>query len=318
MPVPRTAPPTRHPPPRRAWSVPSPPVAGSTTPRTPKAPRGSDGILSGPIDLEGSRHRPVFPPVSAELGLVATHADSGLTGKVTGCTETAVRLRDAGGTERIFTRAAGAFIVDGERVALIPGVARARKKVVTTITASGSISTGPTAARVARGSRIWVEGIHDAELVEKVWGDDLRAEGVVVEQLEGADELADRVREFAPSTDRRLGILLDHLIDGTKEQHIAREAVAVGGAHVLVRGHRFVDIWQAIKPATVGLAAWPVVPKGEPWKEGICTAIGWPGTTRELWVKLLRSVKTYRDLEPSLLASVEELIDFVAPPPTDD
>jgi hypothetical protein len=30
---------------------------------------------------------------------------------------------------------------------------------------------------VARASRIYVEGKHDAELVEKIWGDDLRAIG---------------------------------------------------------------------------------------------------------------------------------------------
>ena len=43
---------------------------------------------------------------------------------------------------------------------------------------------------MARASRILVEGVHDAELVEKVWGDDLRVEGVVVERLDGMDHLA--------------------------------------------------------------------------------------------------------------------------------
>ena len=72
-------------------------------------------------------------------------------------------------------------------------------------------------------SRIWVEGIHDAELIEKVWGADLRAEGVVVEQLEGADDLAERVRGFRPGDRRRLGILLDHLVDGSKESDRCRD-----------------------------------------------------------------------------------------------
>ena len=44
-------------------------------------------------------------------------------------------------------------------------------------------------AAVARASRIYVEGRHDAELVEKIWGDDLRVVGVVVEYLEGVDDL---------------------------------------------------------------------------------------------------------------------------------
>lgn len=220
----------------------------------PPPSRPSDGILGGPIDLDGPRRTPPRKPFQ-----------------------------------------------------------RAKPPTRPERTASGSFSGEPTRARVARGSRIWVEGIHDAELVEKIWGDDLRGEGVVVEQLEGADHLADHVRAFAPSPERRLGILLDHLIEGTKERRIA---ASVEGPHVLVRGHPFVDIWQAVKPASVGLATWPVIPPGTPWKEGMCTALGWPGSTRELWTKLLRSVHSYRDLEPALLASVEELIDFVAPPPT--
>jgi hypothetical protein len=272
------------------------------------------GILSGPIDLDGTRHAPVFPLVDADLGVRAVHEESGFAGRITGCTPSAVRIRDDRGTERTFARVAGAFLVDGARVALRPSVRRATKAKATARTASGSIAGDPAPARVARGSRIWVEGIHDAELVEKVWGDDLRHEGVVVEQLQGADDLTARVEAFAPSRERRIGVLLDHLVDGTKEQRIAR---TVAGPHVLVRGHPFVDIWQAIRPATVGLDAWPKVPMGTPWKEGIAAAIGWTGSTRELWTKLLRSVTSYRDLETPLVTSIEELIDFVAPPPKD-
>jgi hypothetical protein len=39
------------------------------------------------------------------------------------------------------------------------------------------------------------------------------------------------------------------------------------------------------------------------------------GSTGELWRHLLGQVSSYRDLEPSLVGAVEELIDFVAPPP---
>ncbi|HEU4490684.1 MAG TPA: DUF3097 family protein [Jiangellales bacterium] len=60
-------------------------------------------------------------------------------------------------------------------------------------------------ARVARASRIYVEGRHDAELVEKVWGDDIRVEGVVVEVLGGIDDLPARVAAFRPGPGRRLG-----------------------------------------------------------------------------------------------------------------
>ena len=42
------------------------------------------------------------------------------------------------------------------------------------MTSTAAPSAAPVRARVARASRIFVEGRHDAELVEKVWGDDLR------------------------------------------------------------------------------------------------------------------------------------------------
>jgi hypothetical protein len=274
-----------------------------------------DGILAGPIDLDGPRRRPAFPLTPANPGLVAHHRDSGFTGQVVSFTPAAVRLRDNKNRVRAFRPTAGAFTVGGRAVTLTAPTVLGPRASAPGRTASGSVQVPGAPARVARASRLWVEGIHDAELVEKVWGDDLRVEGVVVEQLEGADDLAAKVRAFEPGAGSRLGILLDHLVDGSKEQRLA---VGVDSPHVLVRGHPFVDIWAAVRPATVGLERWPDVPKGEPWKEGICAAVGWRGTTAAFWKKVLRSVNSYRDLEPSLVGPVEELIDFVAPPPTDD
>jgi hypothetical protein len=162
-------------------------------------------------------------------------------------------------------------------------------------------------ARVARASRIWVEGIHDAALVERIWGDDLRVEGVVVEPLDGVDELAAAVREFGPAPHRRLGVLVDHLVPGSKESRIV---AAVRDPNVLVNGHPYVDVWQAVKPAAVGIRAWPSVPRGVPWKEGICQALGVSDPT-EMWRRVLAGVRTYADVEVPLLRAVEHLIDFV-------
>ena len=115
-------------------------------------------------------------------------------------------------------------------------------------------------ARVARAGRIYVEGKHDAELVEKVWGHDLRIEGVVVEPLHGVDDLpGDRARSSARRQGRRLGVLVDHLVPGSKESRIAEQ---ITGEHALVVGHPFIDIWQAVKPSVVGIKAWPTVPEG--------------------------------------------------------
>jgi hypothetical protein len=167
---------------------------------------------------------------------------------------------------------------------------------------------------VARGSRIWVEGRHDAELAEKVWGDDLRIEGVVVEYLEGVDHLPDIVAEFGPGPERRLGVLVDHLVAGSKESRIAEQ---VSSPYVLVTGHPFIDIWEAVKPSVLGIPAWPRVPRGIPWKEGVIAALGWRGEPGEVWQAILGRVSAYTDLEPALLGRVEELIDFVTVPPSD-
>jgi hypothetical protein len=274
-----------------------------------------DGILAGPIDLDGPRRRPAFPTTPANPDLVVRHRDTGFTGLVVSYTPSAVRLRDQRNRVRAFRPTAGAFLVDGRAVTLVAPTVLTPRATSPKQTASGSVKVADAPVRVARASRLWVEGIHDAELIEKVWGDDLRVEGVVVEPLDGADDLPAAVRAFAPTADRRLGVLLDHLVDGTKESRLASEAQA---SHVLVRGHPFVDIWAAVRPAAVGLARWPDVPRGQPWKEGVCAAIGWRGTTAAFWKRVLRSVTSYRDLEPALVGPVEELIDSVAPPPADD
>jgi hypothetical protein len=165
---------------------------------------------------------------------------------------------------------------------------------------------------VARASRIFVEGRHDAELVEKVWGDDLRHVGVVVERLDGMDDLTDVVRDFDPAPERRLGVLLDHLVDGSKE---TRAAERVAHPHVLVTGTPFVDVWAAVRPSVVGIPAWPEVPRGVPWKSGVLEALGVDEPPGAFWRSLLGRVSTYRDLEPALVGAVEQLIDFVTEEP---
>jgi hypothetical protein len=152
-----------------------------------------------------------------------------------------------------------------------------------------------------------VEGLHDAELVERVWGHDLRVEGIVVEPMHGMDDLVAAVAEFEPGPQRRLGILVDHLVAGTKETRAAQQVV---GPHVLVTGHPFVDVWEAVKPATVGIRAWPRVPRGTDWKTGVCAALRW-GEPADGARRVLGAVRSFRDLETPLIGAVEQLIDFV-------
>lgn len=271
------------------------------------------GILSDPIEDGPRRRRPRWPKQEATTGLLVRHRTTGYVGTVVRIASTRVTIRDLRGREHTLPLAAGAFSVDGRTVTLVRPEARGDAPGRSE-TASGSVPPPQAGARVARPSRIVVEGRHDAELVEKVWGDDLRAEGVVVIPLHGADDLSGLVAEFDPDPDRRLGVLLDHLVADTKEWRLAAE---IDDENVLITGHPYVDIWQAIKPGVVGIGSWPVVPHGTDWKTGVCEAIGFRGTPAELWPRLLGRVGSYRDLEPGLVGAVEQLIDFVAPPPSD-
>ncbi|MFC4584675.1 DUF3097 domain-containing protein [Sphaerisporangium corydalis] len=260
--------------------------------------------------LAGNWRRPLrgkIPQVPAELDLVVEDAEGGFCGAVVACDKEAVTLEDRFGRRRLFPLAPAAFLLEGRPVTLVrppPGpVDRPAAR-----SASGSIAVEGLRARVARESRIYVEGVHDASLVERVWGHDLRVEGVVVEYLEGVDDLPAIVAEFGPGPGRRLGVLVDHLVPGSKESRIAAQ---VSSPQVLVAGHPFVDIWQAVRPAVVGIPAWPVVPRGVPWKEGVIQALGWRLEPADAWRRILGSVRTFADLEPELLGRVEELIDFV-------
>jgi hypothetical protein len=264
-----------------------------------------------------ARMSPAIVEVQASLGLVLELAGDGYVGEVVGVGPRELELEDRHGRRRLFPLDAG-FLLEGELIRLTPppfadeGTARRR-------TASGSFAVDRARARVARAGRILVEGRHDAELVEKVWGDDLRIEGVVVEYLQGVDLLDAALRDDPPSAGRRYGVLVDHLVAGSKESRIARE-VAAGpfGAHVLIVGHPFVDVWQCVTPRALGIRRWPEVPRGVDWKTGVCRALGWPAETpadlARAWQRVLGAVSGYRDLEPALLGRVEQLIDFVTDP----
>jgi len=275
---------------------------------------GADVLAGGGRRKPGPGRREV-PKVEAEHGLVVEDSQGRFCGAVVGFEKGAVTLEDRHGRRRVFPLAPTAFLLEGQPVTLVPPApAAASGARGPARTASGSVAA-PAAerarAKVARASRIYVEGKHDAELVEKIWGDDLRDVGVVVEYLEGIDDLPAIVRSFSPAPGRRLGVLVDHLVAGSKETRIA---ASVRSPDVLIVGHPFIDIWAAVRPAAVGITAWPDVPPGQPWKEGVLRALGWPPEVPAAWPRILRSVTSYADLEPELLGRVEELIDFVTTP----
>lgn len=259
-------------------------------------------------------------------------------GELVGADANVVRLRDYDEQERAFPRDS-LFLLDDEVVRLVAPARRpatsgrsataargaTRPPANATVTmrarsASGSFHVADARARVARAGRIFVEGKHDAELVEKVWGHDLRIEGVVVELLEGADHLDEVLRDFGPTSTRRVGVLLDHLVDRSKERRIADEVTKkYGDDALLVLGHPYVDVWQAVRPERLGWTSWPTIPRSEEWKRGILRHLGWPrddqADVARGWARILDRVRDYRDLEPSVSGRVEELIDFVTADP---
>ena len=258
-------------------------------------------------DVRAATRRPAPPSLAADPGLVVEEPVTGWCGAVVECDRERVSLEDRHGRVRVFPLGPG-FLVEGRPTVLVRPAAPAPTGLRTT--ASGSVAVQGQRAQVARASRIWVEGKHDAQLVERVWGDDLRVEGLVVESLDGVDDLPREVGQYGPGRGRRLGVLVDHLVAGSKESRVVAQ---VTNPFVLVTGHPYVDVWQAVKPAAVGIAAWPVVARGTDWKTGVCAALGW-GQSWEGWKRVLAAVDSYADLEVPLLQAVERLIDFVTDP----
>ncbi len=273
--------------------------------------RYSDDVLAaGP-----SRPRKQVRQVPADPDLVVETADGRFCGAVVRVGRTVVAgeqrdvvtLADRHDRERDFPMLPASFLLEGELVTLVRPVTAPVAAAAPGRTASGSVAVAGVRAQVAKASRIWVEGVHDAALIERIWGEDLRIEGIVVEPLGGIDDLVPMVEEFQPSATRRLGVLVDHLVPGSKETRIVS---GVRSPHVLVNGHPYIDIWQDVKPDALGITAWPVVPRGVEWKDGIAAALG-VANPREMWRRVLASVDSYADVEVPLLRAVEELIDFV-------
>lgn len=261
-------------------------------------------------DFDKQRKQPQYRVVTATMGLLVEDRASAFCGDVVKSDARAVTLRDRNGRDREFLYKPGGFLIDGKPVTLTrPAASPATSGPMLTASGSVAAATKPR-ARLAAASRIWVEGKHDAELVEHVWGDDLRELGIVVEPMHGLDDVVAMVAEFQPGPDRKLGILVDHLVTGSKEDRLAKQ---VTGLHVLVTGHPFVDVWAGVWPRVMGLAEWPDVPRNVPWKEGMCAALG--ADVRGFWPRLRNRVTTYVDLRPELVGAVELLIDFVTSGP---
>lgn len=288
-----------------------------TLDRVSAADRYGSDVLSGDWRHAG---KPRTTDMPLKPGLIVEVGKDGYCGEVVGWENGLIILEDRTGRQRTFPVGEYGYLVEGKPVALrIPPRQGANKAAHT---ASGSRAGGAEPAHKALESRLYVEGSHDAELVEKIWGDDLRHVGVVVEYMGGMDDLLGIVAEFQPEKGRRLGVLIDHLVAHTKETRVAEQVRHAGfGDYVMIRGHRFIDIWQTIKPPVLGFKAWPQVPMDRDFKKGTLAALGIPrgkpyGKIEQsdvglAWKAMLAKVSSYRDLDLDFVREVERLIDFV-------
>ncbi len=307
-----SVPPPHAPRPYRGAVSPALPSHGTTPPT-----RGSDRY-AGDV-LAARRRPPVVEEVPAEPGLVVEEVTTGWCGAVLRCEKAGgmhvVVLEDSRLRTRTFPLGPD-FLLEGRPVTLVRP--RAAAPAPSGRTASGSVAVSGARARVARASRILVEGVHDAELVERVWGADLRVEGVVV-GAPARRRRPGRGPARLPARDRAAGSGCSSTTSSPGPRSGARPRPSPARPalrdHVLVVGHPYVDVWQAVRPQRVGLDAWPVVPRGRPWKEGVLAHLGWPHATAQDvgrgWGRILGTVRSWTDLEPELLGRVEELIDFV-------
>lgn len=252
------------------------------------------------------------PParLAAAPGVEVVHRASSIRGAIVKFTGDLVVLRDRRGGEHRFHVRPGGFAHRGETVTLVAPSAAAADDGPTLrrSAAGGLVADGP--ARTARASRLWVEGDHDARLLERVWGDELRELAIVVEPLGGVDDLVGLVADFAPAPERRLAVLVDHLVPGTKEHRLAQRVAAAHPRWVRVVGHPWVDVWQCVRPRSLGIAGWPEVPRGEDWKTGVSRRLGWAGP-EEGWRRVLSAVSSFADLEPELVGAVESAIELL-------
>ncbi len=245
------------------------------------------------------------PLVAADPGLVVEDAATGWCGAVVEAGKDLVLLEDRFGKRRAFPMDPAAFRFEGALCTLVKPKATARAGAKRT--ASGSVAVPYAPARVARASRILVEGLHDAALIERVWGDDLRDRGRRGGGPARRRHPSGSHPRVRAGPEPALGVLVDHLVPGSKEALIAA-AVSCrirAGHRASVRGRLAGGEAQGGRHRRMAAD-----PEGHRLEDRRLLAAGMadPATG---WRTVLAAVNSYADLEVPLLTAVEHLIDFV-------
>jgi hypothetical protein len=211
---------------------------------------GSDVLAQGWRE----RGAKVAVDVPAEKDLVVEVAD-GFCGAVTRIEGGQVELEDYRGRRRLFPMGAG-FMIDGEPVRLVhparAGTAGARRSAPPR---DPSRSTIPCAHRAAEPDP------RRAGTTPSSW----RRSGGTICAPRASSWSTCRSRPAGgllaaapPRRDRRYGVLVDHLVPGSKETRIVEQIMrGPHGAHLRIVGHPYIDVWQCVTPTAMGIRAWP-------------------------------------------------------------
>ena len=283
--------------------------AGTAGPR--RRLSSSGGILSGPIDGP-ARTATQYPHREATPGLRVLHRASGFTGALVALDGEEVVLRGHTGLEKRYRNLPGTFAVEGTPTHLVPVRAPSEDdgpRVADGVrTASGSRAVVGAKARVAAGTGSGSRACTTPSWSSGCGATTCASRAIVVERLDGADGLADEVRDVRsrPGTPPRRA----PRPPGRRARKEARLAAAVRHPHVLVTGH-------AVRRRVAGGAARrrrhrrvAGRAEGHDWKTGVCAALG-VDDPRAMWQRILGSVHDWKQLEQPFVAAVEQLIDFL-------
>ena len=203
-----------------------------------------------------------------------------------------------------------AFLLDGRPVTLVrPAARRPAARGPGARTASGSFAVAGAPARVARASRIWVEGVHDAALRRTDLGRRPARRG-------RRGRTARRHRRPGRARARRSARPASGgsaCSSTTSWPAARRRASSPSVPRTPTRARHRPPLRRRLAGGEADRARHRRVADGAArhrLEDGICAALG-VSDPREMWRRVLAGVDSYADVEVPLLRAVEELIDFV-------
>ena len=212
-----------------------------------------------------------LPPSPRRIGDGRRGPRLGFCGDIVTITAEAVTLRDRQGQHRQFRYKPGGFLIDGKPVTLVRAGPRSQRRP-----AGDQQRLGRRPPAGAAQRRHGQPDLGRGQATTPSWSSTCGATtcaswGSSSSRCTASTTWSAWSAEFAPSPAapaRGAGRPPRRRLEGGAPRRQVR------GPDVLVTGHPFVDVWAGVRPQVIGLDAWPDVPRGVEWKEGMCDALG--------------------------------------------